>query len=133
MTPPFPIVLNRKGSAAIGLLTVAALAGAGIFFWGYQAAQTPFRPDATNDSDMQFVTVERGQSARQTAQALQDRGIVASAEQLLWLGRLTRDWDRKKAGEYALSPSMTPLQILEVLARGVSVGFMITLREGQNI
>jgi UPF0755 protein len=60
-------------------------------------------------------------------------GAISDAESFYWLGKLTLRWNALKAGEYQVSPKMSPLEIFSVLTSGVSILHPVTIHEGDNI
>jgi UPF0755 protein len=59
--------------------------------------------------------------------------LTSNARQFLWMGKVFGHWRKIKAGEYELSPRMTPLEIFNVLVSGQSVIHPVTVHEGDNI
>ncbi|MBN1105536.1 MAG: endolytic transglycosylase MltG [Deltaproteobacteria bacterium] len=104
------------------LLGVFFLLGMGLFL------VTP----AQRGAGVQSVTVREGETPREVAQELENRGIVTSSRLLhLWIKLLGHD-KGIKVGEYALSPEMSPMTILERLRRGLIVTHPVTIPEGFN-
>lgn len=74
--------------------------------------------------------VERGTGFGQVAYDLQRREIITEPIYLRLLGRERGDADRIKAGEYALTPGMTPVDLLDLLISGDVIEYSLTLVEG---
>jgi UPF0755 protein len=77
-----------------------------------------------------MLEIKPGTSTNQVVRELSNRGLIR--DQLLFkaFARI-RGLDRSlRAGEYALKPSMRPLEILDVLARGEVVRHRVTIPEG---
>ena len=93
-------------------------------------AYSPWLPH----SDISLILqVHRGENPNEIARNLTQAGVVGDAKQLIWLGRVTRQWKNIKTGEYKFSPSMTPIEIFTTLASGISVAHPVTVREGENM
>ena len=111
-------------SAGIGVLvTVAVLLGQ------YQ----DFRKAPLNISEPGMVyEIAAGTSLRELAYDLQRRGITGHPHYLIWLGRELELAHRLQAGEYEITPGMTPESLLRKLAGGEVIQHTITLVEGQT-
>jgi UPF0755 protein len=73
-----------------------------------------------------------GTSLSQLAHDLQRRGIIDHPQYLIWLGRELDLTHRLQAGEYELTPGMTPESLLRKLASGEVIQHAVTLIEGQT-
>jgi len=108
------------------VVAVVGLSGGKLFFFAILPAQQ-------GSSASQILEVRKNAGPGELAQLLGTNGIISSPAQFIWLGRLTRQWPRVKAGEYKLSPSMSPLQVFRVITSGISVSHSLVIREGENI
>jgi UPF0755 protein len=79
------------------------------------------------------LTIPPGQSLAVTAGELERLGLVRSALRFRLLARWEGFDRRLKAGEYALSPTLTPLDILSVMEKGLVVLHRLTVPEGLTI
>lgn len=70
---------------------------------------------------------------RKIAKLLEDEGIISSNLWFILLAEIKGSVNKIKAGEYELSPSMLPGEVLEKLASGKPSQHMITIPEGFNI
>lgn len=108
-------------------LPLAAVAGA------YRAVEY-YVLAAANPSATALVSVDitanKGFSAM--AKDLETKGLVRSAFSLRIIARLRKQDTALKAGEYELSASMTPEQILQKIVRGEMVMRRFTVREGMR-
>jgi UPF0755 protein len=111
-------------TAGIGVLvTVAVLLGQ------YQ----DFRRAPLNIPEPGMVyEIAAGTSLGQLAYDLQRRGITGHPHYLIWLGRELDLAHRLQAGEYQITPGMTPEILLRKLAGGEVIQHAITLIEGQT-
>jgi UPF0755 protein len=111
-----------------GIFVVAVLAGAVFGWWSYQWLHTEIK------SLQQQMTYEvpRGASLRSVARELHQRGILDQPQ--VWVGaaRVMGKAGSLKAGEYALNPGLTPLQVLQVLSSGQVILHAITFVEGST-
>jgi UPF0755 protein len=88
-------------------------------------------PIATIDSD-QIFEVQKGASLRTIAENLNQRGILQEPEVWILWARLTRQSGGLKAGEYLLSPGLTPRALLSLLSSGQVILHSITFIEGSR-
>jgi UPF0755 protein len=111
-------------SAGIGaLVTVAFMLGQ------YQ----DFRKAPLNIAEPGLVyEIAPGTSLKQLAYDLQRRGITGHPQYLIWLGRELDLAHRLQAGEYEITPGMTPERLLGKMAGGEVIQHAITLIEGQT-
>ncbi len=85
-------------------------------------------------SDVQELTpVIPGERFTSLAAKLEKRGIITDVRYFKLLALIRGDDKNLKAGEYALSPSMTPIQVLETLVGGQAYLHRLTIPEGFTI
>lgn len=108
-------------------ITLALLAGTGIFGW--QVNRLLFRP--ITFTEPRTVIVARHATLRKLAPRLQQEGIIPSAFALRVYAKLQRKDNKLKAGEYQVSGSMSPVQILDLLNSGRVISFWVTIPEGK--
>ncbi|WP_246194835.1 endolytic transglycosylase MltG [Allochromatium palmeri] len=82
------------------------------------------------DAERLLFDVPRGTSLRTLARRLHEQGLIQRPTYFIALAYLQGDQGRLKAGEYALTPDMTPPRILERLTSGRVVEYSLTLVEG---
>jgi len=126
---------SNENTAGIGTLPFLALiavlfAALGMGFYGFQQAITPL--DSTS-ARKEVIEVRKGENSDAILQKLAGAGAIDKPKVIYWIGRVLGKWGRIKAGEYQVSPSMSPLQIFETLNSGISIGHPFTIREGENI
>ncbi len=82
-----------------------------------------------------IVEVRRGIGPQELSKLLVQNGVLDEGQRtsFIWLGRLTRQFGKLKAGEYELRATQTPLEVFQVLESGISVGIPVTVKEGENI
>jgi UPF0755 protein len=77
-----------------------------------------------------FLTVDPGTPVSAVAEALERRGLITSAFKFKLLARL-QGYDRRlKAGEYGLRASLTPVEILTLMEKGLVRLHRLTIPEG---
>ncbi len=80
-----------------------------------------------------LVDIAKGTSFKQVARMLEQKGLIRSKEAFYALAWCRKETSLIKAGEYKLSPSMTPGEILDILVSGKVVQHFVTIPEGYNI
>lgn len=119
---------TKVAVALVVLFTIAVLfVGLGFFF---RTALQPYQPQNTA---RETIEVRKGQTPASVSRQLMDMQIIRSAAIFRYYGKFRGDWEKIKAGEYELSPSMTPTQIFEILQSGISAARPFLVREGENI
>jgi len=115
------------------LFTGALIAIAGIAAWiAIDLHRFAHRP--VNQQDLpHIISVVPGESFGMLAERLQKADIVSNATRFKILARLKGDDKRLKAGEYALTTSMTPLEVIDTLVNGKVLLHRLTIPEGYNI
>jgi UPF0755 protein len=81
----------------------------------------------------QMVTFSEGMTLKGIAAKLEDTGIIKNRQMFTLWARLKKYSRSIKAGEYCLSPGMTPEEILMVLTRGNIVSHPVTFPEGLSL
>ena len=76
------------------------------------------------------LNVPQGMSLRGLASDLETRKLLDDARLLRLYGRLHHEATQIKAGEYRLSPGITPVALLDLLVAGKTLSHSITLVEG---
>ena len=113
--------------AAILLIFIALAGGALLELFNF--AGTPGSAETIEQS----VTVPPGQGLKATADDLFERGIIRNAFKFNLYARI-KGYDKNiKAGEYRLSPSYSPREILEIMVSGKVRLYKITIPEGFNL
>lgn len=108
-----------RAAGAIALVVVLAAA----------AVAVAVRPvDRTGAA--RVIVIPHGASSSQIGSLLQSAGVVRSASDFTIAVRLRRLTHSLQGGEYAVSPAMTLLEIVDRIARGRVVLHAITIPEG---
>jgi UPF0755 protein len=90
-------------------------------------------PASTIDHNEKLIIIKPGQSFKSFSKSLQKDGIIKDLYKFNLFARIKGHDKKVKAGEYILSPSMTPYKILQILAAGKVCLHKITIPEGYNI
>ena len=98
------------------------------FGFGYYAV-TP--KDRTGQP--RIFLVRNGASLKEVAAELQDKGLISNKYLFILWGRILGYSKRIKAGEYQISPSMTPVRILATFAKGAILTHTVTVPEGYTM
>ncbi|HEY3109211.1 MAG TPA: endolytic transglycosylase MltG [Chloroflexota bacterium] len=88
---------------------------------------------AGTDSQPRRFTVQRGETASQIAERLQEDGLVPSALAFRLRARSEGLDVNFQAGDYDLAPSMRPTEIMEALQHGRLAGRALTIPEGWRL
>ena len=95
----------------------------------YTYAETP----ANQASENVVITIPAGQSFKITTQALANSRIIKDPFKFKIIARL-KGYDKKlQAGDYELSASMSPIQILQKMVNGQIKLYRLTVPEGLNL
>jgi len=100
----------------------------GILVWNHYK-EFLVTPLAVPEQGM-VLSIPAGMSLRGLAHQLEQQKILKDARLLRLYGRLHREATQIKAGEYQLSPGLTPVSLLDLLVSGKTVNHSITLVEG---
>ncbi len=113
----------------LALILIVGLGLAG----GAFIAKTFLESTASMDSAPVIFEVNPGQSLKSVANELEEQGLITDAGKLYWYGRFKSADKKIRVGEYAISPNMTPIEILAIITSGKSLERPITVTEGMNI
>ena len=109
------------------------MAVAGIATWiAVDLHRFAHRPAHQQDRS-QVISVIPGESFGMLAEKLKKKGIISNVTRFKILARIKGDDKRLKAGEYALTTAMTPLEVIDTLVNGKVLLHRLTIPEGYNI
>ena len=92
------------------------------------------RPLNSEDKREVIVEITPGLSFKQICQKIEDSGVIRSGKSLSVLARIRQISDNRiSAGEYILSPSMTPKEVLQALVDGKVLKRTVVIKEGLSI
>lgn len=95
----------------------------------YSILNTPASRDGKNVT----ITVKRGSDFTTITRALINAGILKNDKGFKLAARIKRAHRKIKAGEYDLSSSMTPLEVLKAMTTGKVKYYSVTFPEGYSI
>ena len=78
----------------------------------------------------QVFVVKEGSSLKEVAEDLDKRGLITSKTLFVLWTRIKGYGKDIRAGEYSLSPTMPPVQLLEILRKGLIILHPVTIPEG---
>ena len=112
------------------ILVFISLCGIGVFILDMR--NYAHQPAGVDTKDT-VVNIPSGQAFKITTDILFNTGIIKSPFKFKMLARL-KGYDKQlKAGEYALAPSMPPIEILQKLVKGEVKLYKLTVPEGLSI
>jgi peptidoglycan lytic transglycosylase G len=118
----------KKILALVLILALAGIAAAGALV--YSRVHEPYRGFGASE---QFVEIPPGAGSRIIGERLVSAGVVRDVttyRAAVWLSRQGR---RLKAGEYRFDRAMTPLEVLDKIARGDVFVISVTFPEGLTV
>ncbi|MBI2874363.1 MAG: endolytic transglycosylase MltG, partial [Firmicutes bacterium] len=122
---------NKLAAFGQGLLTLLLiiLAFTGLFVYAQ------FQPLSEMDIPDQQLLIPPGSSARSIGQILEERGIIRSGLAFLLVAKYQQAESRLVAGEYLLSPSQSPAEILSKMVKGdvIRRETQLTIPEGLTV
>jgi len=121
----------KKALLFIGIpLFIVIGIASGLFFELKLFASTPADKSA---SAPVIINVRPGQTLNTTADILSRENLIKNTRKFVLVARFKGYDKRLKAGEYLLSASMTPLQLLEIMVKGTVKLYKLTIPEGYNL
>jgi UPF0755 protein len=115
-------VIRRIASYVLAALVLAGVTAAAVI-------DALLQPRADGGADVLFE-VKRGESLRAIATRLEEHGIVRDARATSWWARLRGQAEQLHAGEYWLSPALSPSEIIDIIASGRVATWEIVIPEG---
>ena len=125
----FPLFLRLAIISALGIILLAGLIVLIIWQW-YQLGQKPADSRAVN---IELFIVDQGQSLERIAEALEDRDLIRSATVFEWYVRVHGHYSEFQAGNFEVSPSMTVVEIVEILKSGQASNQRVTIFPGRRL
>ena len=87
----------------------------------------------SNSQAVVLVTIKTGSTSTQIGQSLRQKGLIRSSAIFEWYIRTKDVRDKMQAGTYALRPSMSVPEIVDVLVHGSVRSNLVTILPGQRI
>lgn len=121
---------KKKGRDLRARIILLLLAGSIILLSWWSWATKPY----SSTGNSVTITITSGTTTDQLATELEQRHLIRSANLFRWLVRSQKANFKMYAGDYELSPTMTPTEIIEQLIKGeeVSNSIRITIPEGYS-
>lgn len=132
------IIKNRHVSGFLGLLnSFWLLSFCLLFIFAITAGIVYIRKSITTPvshiDSPRIVNIPKGSDLKAVSSILKKEGIIDSSLIFNILARYKSAEGGLKAGEYSLSPNMSPLQILSLIQNGKVYQYPVTIPEGYNI
>ena len=120
-----------KIPAAVLIIFILICLAGGLFFYLKLSsfATKPFKPDSPEKT----ITIPFGQGLNRIAKTLEKEEIISSQVYFKFYTKFKNFEKKIQAGEYLLSASKSPEQILEILTRGKVKLYKITFPEGLTL
>lgn len=112
------------------ILTIPACIALGTYLYMHSAFLAPAKPGS---KETVTVEISPGETFKQIATALKEKKLIRYSWSLTLLARFKKTDTKINAGEYELSPSMSPKEILAKLSTGDIVKRQITVKEGSTL
>ena len=119
------------GVGTIVLLIAAMVAGGMLYMTKEKLLAFAIAPRSAGASETVSVVIPKGAGPKQIAGILEEKGVIGDATLFYrWVRFVAKKQSALKAGEYELSPSMTPEQIVALLEVGRPPEQRFTIPEG---
>ena len=86
-----------------------------------------------DDTHLQIFEVESGMTLKRVAQKLSSQKLIRSASAFQAIGLIQNKQKLIMVGEYHISPSMLPVEILQRITSGKTILYPVTIPEGYRI
>ena len=120
-------MLKRLAQLSFMLLLFATAAVAWVWFDVNQYLDEPMPIE-----QIQSYELKPGSNYVRVVNELKQAGLITQSRYLRWYGRLTGKARKIKAGEYEITPGLTPRQLLDMIIIGKVRQYALTLVEGWN-
>jgi UPF0755 protein len=107
-----------------GVFLLLGIAAAGLW------RETRPVTSANGDAAPRVVIIPTGESAWGIGRRLAGAGVVRSDWVVVFVARVLEVADRMQAGEYAVRPTQSVAEIVQIMARGESIQHRVTIPEG---
>ncbi len=120
----------QKLAIKLGLIVVVIVAVVVVYFYRdyQQFTHTPLANTVINT-----ITISPGSTFTSINRQLHELGLVTNKRYMRMLAKETGLATRLQAGEYQITPGLTPEQLLQHLASGQVTQYSLTLVEGWNM
>lgn len=129
--------MSAMKKTLISLVVILSLAAAALAYVWQDYQRFLAVPISLADADPAatdhlVLEVPRGEGLRALASRLKSEGVLTNAHYFIALAYNRDQATQIKAGEYALTPDMTPPELLDLLVSGRSIQYPVTLIEGRT-
>lgn len=118
--------MRKRWWIALSGATVALVLGVALASYAWRQLNTPL----PIPEEGAWIEVASGTPLRRVSANLAERGLLKYPQLLTLYARATGDATRVRAGEYQLTPGVTPISLLEKLVSGQVYLHQITVVEG---
>lgn len=114
------------------LVVLVILAAIGLYKYQqyHHFISTPVQPGSGEEL---IFTVQKGESLKNTALSLQQKGLILDQDSFVWYGRLEGLDKQIKSGRFPLGPGMDTTQIYQVITSNEQRQEIVTIPEGSTI
>jgi UPF0755 protein len=128
-------VISSRGKVPSRIIIVFAILAVllGVSVIAVRSAYYDRLKPVSNSQTVVIFTVEQGTPATEIGNQLQEQGLIRSSSIFQWYIRTNDVRDKMQAGTYALRPSMSVAEIVDVLVSGSVKSDLITIIPGQRI
>ncbi len=125
----------KKALLIILIIVVCVLGGAALYANHYMSTIDEPAQASDDGTEAAYVdfTVESGMTTSDIAQSLEENGIITDAAKFKIFTRRSGFDGLYQAGTYALSPTMKPSEIAEILKEGKTSKISFVITEGMRI
>jgi len=115
------------------ILILLGLGAGGFGYYHYQSMQQWLHTPHKADTQPVTIQLPKGSSVRGTLYFLEKQGLVAPSPYIRFVGKVGESVPAVQAGEYELSPALSPLSMLKLLAAGKVKTYSFTIPEGYTV
>jgi UPF0755 protein len=118
---------KRPREILVGVILVLLVGSLGLFSW-WAWATKPY----SSTGDQEKITITQGTTVEQLAQELEERHLIRSAWVFRFLARSRQTDFKLDIGDYRLTPTMSPAEIINDLLKGPKFkdSIRVTIPEG---
>ena len=124
---------RRIWRALLVLLLLPGLAAVAAAAWFYVDYQRFIRAPLGQDAQMRVIEIPRGQGFRDVVRQLHAQGVDGGVHEFYWRALGWERGARIRAGEYAVEPGMTPVELLQKFSQGRVIQHRFTIVDGWTV
>ena len=115
------------------LILLVFLIASSIALWYWNDYKTSLTQAVNFSEPEHIILIKKGDLTRHIATHLYSLNIIKNAEYFRLYARLSKKASKIKAGEYAIKPEMTLVDIVDLLVSGKVVHYSFTIVEGWTV